>query len=156
MIWLNGHLLLAGRGFRTNAGGIDELTRILAPLGVTVIPIPLPYWKGPQEVLHLMSLISLLDHDLAVVYRPLLPSPLLEMLAENRVQLVDIPEQEFESLGCNVLAVSPRHVIMVSGNTETRRRLEAVGCKVEEFDGSEVCIPGSGGPTCLTRPIWRG
>jgi N-dimethylarginine dimethylaminohydrolase len=103
-----------------------------------------------------MSLISLLDDDLAVVYRPLLPVPLFELLSERDVQLVDIPEEEFDTLGCNVLAVSPRDVVTVTGNPVTRSRLEAAGCKVAEIDGSEICTPGSGGPTCLTRPLFRG
>jgi N-dimethylarginine dimethylaminohydrolase len=156
MLWLNENTLLVGRGFRTNAEGVDALRGLLDPLGVTVIPIQLPYWNGPQDVLHLMSLISLVDHDLAVVYRRLLPVPLVEILAEKQVQLIDVPEQEFESLGCNVLAVSPRKVVMVRGNPVTRSRLEAAGCTVAEFDGSEICLPGSGGPTCLTRPLRRG
>jgi len=156
MVWLDEGTLLVGRGFRTNAAGVDALTRMLGPFGITVISIQLPYWNGPQEVLHLMSLISLLDDDLAVGYRRLLPVPVMEVLTEKRVQLVDIPEEEFETLGCNVLAMSPRHVVMVSGNPLTRARLEASGCNVAEFEGSEICIPGSGGPTCLTRPLLRG
>jgi N-dimethylarginine dimethylaminohydrolase len=120
-----------------------------------VIPVELPYWNGPDDVLHLMSFISLLDDDLAVVYRRILPVPLFELLAVYGVELVDAPEQEYDTLGCNVLAVSPRHVIMAAGNPMTRLRLEAAGCTVEEFDGSEICLPGAGGPTCLTRPLLR-
>jgi arginine deiminase len=101
MVWLDEGTLLVGRGFRTNAAGVDALTRMLGPFGITVISIQLPYWNGPQEVLHLMSLISLLDDDLAVGYRRLLPVPVMEVLTEKRVQLVDIPEEEFETLGCN-------------------------------------------------------
>ena len=102
-----------------------------------------------------MSFISLLDHDLAVVYRRILPVPLFELLSARGIQLVDVPEQEYDTLGCNVLAVSPRNVVMVSGNPITRSRLEAAGCRVSEFDGSEICLPGAGGPTCLTRPLLR-
>jgi N-dimethylarginine dimethylaminohydrolase len=102
-----------------------------------------------------MSLISLLDDDLAVVYRRILPVPLFELLSVYRVELVDVPEEEYALLGCNVLAVAPRTVIMAAGNPITRSRLEAVGCQVSEFDGSEICLPGAGGPTCLTRPLLR-
>jgi N-dimethylarginine dimethylaminohydrolase len=123
---------------------------------VKVIPVELPYGNGPEDVLHLMSFISLLDDDLAVVYRRLLAVPLFELLTARGVQLVDVPEEEYQTLGCNVLAVSPRNLIMVSGNPVTRSRLEAAGCTIVEFDGSEICIPGAGGPTCLTRPLLRG
>src|SRR5262249_980195 len=155
MVWLDHDTLLVGRGFRTNAVGIERLAALLNPLGVTVIPVELPYWNGPQDVLHLMSLMSLLDDDLAVVYRRMLPVPLFELLTVTGVELFDVADEEFETLGCNVLAVSPRNVIMVSGNPITRARLEAAGCTVSEFDGSEICLPGAGGPTCLTRPLLR-
>jgi len=155
MIWLDSRTLLVGRGFRTNQTGIEWLSLLLQPLDVTVIPVPLPYWTGPEDVLHLMSFMSLLDTNLAVVYRKLLPVPLYELLVERGVTLVDILEDEYMTLGCNVLAVAPRQVIMVSGNPITRSRLERVGCTVSEFDGSEICIPGAGGPTCLTRPLLR-
>jgi len=155
MIWLDSRTLLVGRGFRTNQAGIEWLSLLLQPLDVTVIPVPLPYWTGPEDMLHLMSFMSLLDTNLAVVYRKLLPVPLYELLVERGVTLVDILEDEYMTLGCNVLAVAPRHVVMVSGNPITRSRLERAGCTVSEFDGSEICIPGAGGPTCLTRPLLR-
>jgi N-dimethylarginine dimethylaminohydrolase len=156
MVWLDSKTLLAGRGFRSNAAGIEKLSEILRPLGAKVIPVELPYWKGPGEVLHLMSFVSLLDDDLAVVYRKLLPVPLFELLAERHVTLIDVAEEEYDSLACNVLAIAPREVIMVAGNPVTRERLKKAGCRVSEFDGSEICFPGAGGPTCLTRPVSRG
>jgi len=155
MVWLDSRTLLVGRGFRTNQAGIDWLSLLLQPLDVTVVPVPLPYWTGPEDVLHLMSFISLLDANLAVVYRKLLPVPLYELLVERGVTLVDILEDEYMTLGCNVLAVAPRQVVMVAGNPITRSRLEREGCTVAEFEGREICIPGAGGPTCLTRPLLR-
>src|SRR5262245_47272170 len=155
MVWLDHDTLLVGRGFRTNQVGVERLAELLRPSGAKVIPFELPYWNGPQDVLHLMSFISLLDHDLAVVYRRLLPVPLFELLRSRGIQLVDVPDEEFDTLGCNVLAVSHRKLIMVSGNPTTRSRLEAAGCSVMEIDGSEICLPGAGGPTCLTRPVLR-
>lgn len=155
MIWLNRQTLLVGRGFRTNAAGVESLAALLQPLGVRVIPVPLPYWNGPQDVLHLMSFISLLDDDLAIVYRRLLPVPLFELLSERGIQLIDVPEEEYNTLGCNVLVLSPRNVVMVRGNPVSRARLEAAGCRVSEFDGREICLTGAGGPTCLTRPLLR-
>src|SRR6266850_773287 len=110
MVWLDHDALLVGRGFRTNAAGIQRLSELLIPLGITVIPVELPYWNGPQDVLHLMSFISLLDTDLAVVYRRILPVPLFELLTSRGIEFVDVPEQEYDTLGCNVLAVSPRRV----------------------------------------------
>src|SRR5262249_43884407 len=155
MVWLDRETLLVGHGFRTNAFGIERLSDLLSPLGVTVVPVELPYWNGPQDVLHLMLFFSMVDDDLAVVYRRMLPVSLFKLLSRCGVELVNVPDEEFYSLGCNVLAVSPRNVIMVSGNPSTRSRLEAAGCKVSEFDGSEICLPGEGGPTCLTRPLLR-
>ena len=156
MVWLDSHTLLVGRGFRTNAAGVETLSALLQPLRVDVIQVQLPYWKGANEVLHLMSFISLLDADLAVVYRRMLPVPLFEILSGKGVLLVDVPEEEVDTLGCNALALAPRNVVMAGGNPITRSRLEAAGCRVSEFDGSEICLPGAGGPTCLTRPLLRG
>jgi N-dimethylarginine dimethylaminohydrolase len=155
MIWLDPTTLLVGRGFRTNQSGVQRLSDLLRPLGVTVIAVPLPYWDGPQDVLHLMSFMSLLDDNLAVVYRRLLPVPLYELLRSRGVELVDVPDQEYMTLGCNVLAVAPRQLVMVAGNPVTRSRLQAAGCRISEFEGMEICIPGAGGPTCLTRPLHR-
>jgi arginine deiminase len=155
MVWLDSRTLLVGRGFRTNAAGVEALTALLRPLGVTVLTFHLPYASGPQDVLHLMSFMSMLDADLAVVHRPMLPVPLFELLTDRGIRLVDVAADEYPTLGCNILAVAPRQVIMIRGNPLTRSSLEAVGCTVAQFDGSAICIPGSGGPTCLTRPLWR-
>jgi len=155
MVWLDSQTLLVGRSFRTNAAGIEKLSEILRPFRVKVIPLQLPYWKGPEDVLHLMSIVSLLDRDLAVVYRRLMPVPLFEIFNQKGVHLVDVPDEEYDTMGCNVLALSPRDLVMVRGDPITRARLEAAGCRVSEFDGEEICFPGAGGPTCLTRPLLR-
>jgi len=155
MVWIDTQTLLVGRGFRTNAEGIKRLSELLKPLGASVISVDLPYWKGRGEVLHLMSFISLVADNLAVVYRRLMPVRLFEILEERGVELVDVPDEEYDSLACNVLAVAPRDVIVVSGNPVTRAGLEAAGCRVTEFEGNEICLPGAGGPTCLTRPLSR-
>jgi N-dimethylarginine dimethylaminohydrolase len=155
LVWLDPATLLAGRGFRTNGPGLAALRAVLRPLGVKVLDFDLPYGAGPAEVLHLMSFLSLLDKDLAVVHRRLLPIPLFELMEERRIQLVDIPEEEFPTLGCNVLALAPRRVVMLAGNPDTRERLEAAGCTVFEIPGAEIALKGSGGPTCLTRPLLR-
>jgi len=156
MIWLDRETLLVGRGFRTNARGLAELENLLGPKAVKIIPVPLPYFNGPDDVLHLMSFMSMLGDNLAVVHRKLLPVPLFELLTEREIQFVDIPDEEYDSMACNVLALAPRNVLMLRGNPITRSRLEAAGCTVTEFQGNEICIPGSGGPTCLTRPLLRG
>jgi len=155
MLWLDEKTLLVGRGLRTNAAGIDSLRALFLPLAVQVIAFDMPYWNGVSEVLHLQSFISLLDKDLAVVYRRLLPVAMYELLGERGIELVDVPELEYDTLACNVLTIAPRNLVMVQGNLLTRARLEAAGCNVAEFDGSEICLPGSGGPTCLTRPVMR-
>jgi len=155
MLWLDPHTLAVGRTYRTNAEGIAQLRALLAPLQVEVVEVPLVHWTGPGDVLHLLSLISLLDDDLAVVYARLLPIPFREVLLQRGIQLIEIPDQEFATQGCNVLALAPRLCLMLAGNPITQRRLEATGCQVWTYQGDEISTKGSGGPTCLTRPLWR-
>jgi len=155
-VWLGPRVLAVGRGYRTNDDGIAQLARSVAGLVDELIAVPLPHWRGPDDVFHLMSIVSPLDHDLALVYEPLLPVPFRERLLALGLALVGVPDVEFPTLGGNVLAVGPRRAVMVAGNPETRRRLERAACEVHEFDGGEICLKGGGGPTCLTRPLTRG
>jgi dimethylargininase len=152
-LWLDERTLLVGRGYRTNDAGIAALADALP--GVDVIAFDLPHLRGRSEVLHLLSLISLLADDLAVVCLRLLPVRLVELLEERSVRLVEVPDEEFESLGCNVLALAPRVALALAGNDETRRRLEAAGVEVRTYAGDELSRKGDGGPTCLTRPLLR-
>jgi N-dimethylarginine dimethylaminohydrolase len=154
-LWLDRRTLVVARGFRTNAGGVARLRELLAPLAIEVVEAHLPCWDGPEGLLHLQSVISLLDEDLALVHRRPLPVPLLEKLEERGTHLLDVPEEEVGALGCNVLAVGPRRLLMLSGLPRTQARLEAAGCQVRTFDGEEIARKGNGGPTCLTRPLWR-
>jgi dimethylargininase len=153
--WLDSATLIVGHSFRTNAAGIAEVRRIVEPQGVEVVAVDLPYWHGPSEVLHLMSFISMVDHDLAVVYPEMMPVRLATLLTERGIGWVEVPTEEFPSQGCNVLALGPRHVLALGGNPITRDRMEAAGCTVESFDGTELSLKGDGGPTCLTRPLRR-
>ena len=150
--WLDAHTLAVGRGYRTNDAGIAQLRALLGD-SVDVIVVPLPHWRGPGDVFHLMSIVSPVDRDLAVVYSPLMPVPFREYLIGRRIRLVEVPDDEFESMGANVLAVAPRRCLMVAGNPTTRRRLEHAGAEVLEYDGSEISLKGGGGPTCLTQPM---
>lgn len=152
--WLGPRTLAVGRGYRTNAEGIRQLRELLGP-EVDVVVVPLPHWKGPGDVFHLMSVLSPVAEDLAVVYSPLLPVPFREELLARGFGLVEVPHEEFESMGCNVLAVAPRRVVVVEGNPLTRRRLEAAGAEVHVYRGVEISVKGCGGPTCLTRPLER-
>jgi N-dimethylarginine dimethylaminohydrolase len=155
VVWIDESTLAVGRGHRTNDEGIRQLREILGAK-VQVVVAPLPYWRGPGDVFHLMSILSPIDRDLALVYSPLMPIPFRELLIERGITLVEVPDEEIESLGCNVLALAPRHCLMIEGNPVTRARLEKEGAQVQVFDGREICLKGSGGPTCLTRPIVRG
>jgi N-dimethylarginine dimethylaminohydrolase len=152
-LWLDGHTLLVGHGYRTNAAGIAALRALLPD--VDVIPFDLPHWNGSGEVLHLMSYISPVDRDLAVVYPRLAPVRLLELLAERGISTVEVPDDEFETMGPNVLALGPRRALALEGNDETRRRLERAGADVVVYRGEEISRKGDGGPTCLTRPLLR-
>lgn len=152
--WLRSDLLAVGRGYRTNRGGIEQLRAVLPD--VQVMEVPLPHWRGPGDVLHLMSMISPLADDLLLVYSPLMVVPFRETLLEHGFTLVEVPEEEYDSQGCNVLAVAPRVAVALEGNPETRRRMEAAGVEVHTFSGREISLKGCGGPTCLTRPLERG
>lgn len=155
-LWLDERTLAVGRGYRTNDEGIDQLRTLLAPIGVVVLRSELPHWRGPGECLHLMSLISPVAPDLAVVYLPLMATPLVEELQRRLIRFIEVPDEEFETLGCNVLALAPKRVVVCEGSPVTRTRLEAAGCEVLSYDGSEISHNRAGGPTCLTRPILRG
>jgi N-dimethylarginine dimethylaminohydrolase len=152
-VWLDERTLLIGRGYRTNEAGIDAIRAALPD--VEVIWFDLPYLTGPGDVLHLMSLISPLDRDLALVYLPLLPVRLVQLLEERGVQLVEVPEEEFWSMGPNVLALGPRVALALDGNPVTKERLEAAGVDVRIYSGDQLSRLGDGGPTCLTRPLLR-
>ena len=153
-VWLDETTLLVGRGYRTNDAGVAALAGALP--GVDVLAFDLPHLNGPGEVLHLMSLLSPLDRDLAVGYPPLMAVRLLELLAERGVRLVEVPDDEFETMGPNVLALAPRVALALEGNDETRRRMERAGVDVRVYRGDELSRKGDGGPTCLTRPLLRG
>lgn len=155
LLWVNHDTLAVGQGFRTNDEGLRQLRRAVKDLGVRTIPVPLPYFEGPVACLHLMSLISLVDHDLAVVYPRYLPVPFWRSLKAEGFDFVEVPDAEFGTMGPNVLAVAPRRCIALEGNPETRRRLEAAGCRVDTYVGAEISLKAEGGPTCLTRPILR-
>jgi N-dimethylarginine dimethylaminohydrolase len=153
--WLDEHTLAVGLSYRTNAAGISQIRSIVSPLSVEVIEVALPHYKGPVDVFHLMSILSPVDCDLAVVYSPLMPIGFRNLLLERGYTLIEVPEDEFETMGCNVLAIAPRKCIMVKGNPDTKMQLERAGCEVWEYEGTEISLKGGGGPTCLTRPIRR-
>jgi N-dimethylarginine dimethylaminohydrolase len=153
-IWLDERTLLVGIGYRTNEAGVEALRAALPE--VDVLAFDLPHLTGPSEVLHLMSLLSPLDRDLAVVYQPLLPVRLVQLLGRRGIELVEVPEDEFWTMGPNVLALGPRIALALAGNDATRRRLEAAGVDVRVYRGDHLSRLGDGGPTCLTRPLLRG
>jgi len=155
LMWLDHTTLAVGRGYRTNAEGLRQLTAALRPLGVETVEVQLPYGDGPVSCLHLMSLISMLDHDLAVVYLPLLPVPFVELLTDRGVEMVEVPDEEYPSMGPNVLSLAPRRCLTIEGNPVTRKRLENAGCVVFTYCGDELSLKAEGGATCLTRPILR-
>ena len=152
-MWLDEHTLLVGLGYRTNEAGADALRRALPE--VDVLTFDLPHYRGAGEVLHLLSFVSPLDRDLAIVYPPLAPVRLLQLLVERELELLEVPDDEHGSLGCNVLALGPRVALVLDGNPETRRRLERAGVDVRVYRGEELSLKGDGGPTCLTRPLLR-
>lgn len=152
-VWLDEHTLAVGLGYRTNEAGAAALAEALPD--VEVLGFDLPHHRGPTEVLHLMSMLSPLDADLALVHLPLMPTRLVQLLRERDVGLVEVAEDEYDTLACNVLALGPRRALALDGNPQTRRRLEDAGVDVRVYDGRELGLKGDGGPTCLTRPLAR-
>lgn len=155
VIWLSDRTVVVGHGYRTNGAGIEQLRELLGDSVDEFVVVPLPHWTGESDVMHLMSLISPIDRDLVVAYSRLLPITLRKYLLRSGIELVDVPDEEFDSMATNVLAIAPRQCVMLSGNPGTRARLERAGASVVEYEGGEISVKGAGGPTCLTRPIAR-
>lgn len=155
LTWLDHRTLAVGLGYRTNAEGIRQLRELMADDIDELVVVPLPHWRGESDVMHLMSLISPVDHDLVCVYSPLLSVPFRNVLLDRGLTLVEVPHGEFDNMGTNVLAIAPRTAIVVKGNRDTRRALEQAGVQVLEYEGAEISVKGAGGPTCLTRPLMR-
>ncbi len=155
LVWLGDRVAAVGEGYRTNAEGIRQLRQLLGEAIDDLIVVPLPHWDGPADVLHLMSLVSPIDSDLLLVYSPLLPVPFRQGLVSQGMELVEVPDEEFATMGCNVLAVAPRRCIMLEGNPTTQQRLTSAGAEVLTYTGTEISLKGQGGPTCLTRPLHR-
>ena len=154
MVWLDDRTLAVGHTYRSNDDGIRQLGRLVGP-EVEVVVADMPHYRGPSDVFHLMSVLSPIDRDLALVYSPLMPIRFRDWLIARGIRLVEVPEAEFDSMGCNVLAIAPRRCVMLKGNPLTRAALIAAGAEVIEIDGEEISSKGQGGPTCLTRPLLR-
>jgi N-dimethylarginine dimethylaminohydrolase len=153
--WLDENTLAVGHSYRTNEEGIKQLRALLKPLDVEVIVASLPHYKGTEDVFHMMSILSPVDKNIAVVYSPLMPIAFRNELLKRNFILVEVPDDEFDTMACNVLALSPGLCLMVAGNLKTKALLEAAGCKVIVYKGEEISVKGGGGPTCLTRPVYR-
>ncbi|MCR9175486.1 MAG: arginine deiminase family protein [Alphaproteobacteria bacterium] len=156
LVWFDDGTVAIAEGYRSNAEGIDQFRALVGDAAREVMPVPLPHWNGPDDVLHLMSFISPLAPDLMLVYSRIMPVPFRRRLLEMGCTLIEVPDDEYDSMGCNVLAVRPGVCIAVEGNPETRRRMEDAGCEVHTYQGQHISAPGCGGPTCLTRPLARG
>lgn len=155
LLWLDHDMLAVGIGFRTNAEGFRQLREVLSAIGVEVLPFELPYYTGSEACLHLLSLISIVDHRTAVVYPPLMAVPFWQELERRNFKLIVIPEAEFSTMGTNVLALAPRKCLVLEGNPVTKALLEEASCEVITYRGNEISLKAEGGPTCLTRPVWR-
>jgi N-dimethylarginine dimethylaminohydrolase len=155
IVWLDSHTLLVGSGYRTNAAGIAQLRSLLTPKGVEVLTAPLPYGPGPAACLHLMSLISPLDERTALVDLPWLAVETVELLRARGYKFIEIDSSERDTLACNVLSLGNQRLLALEENPKTNAKMHAAGFDVRTFPGSELCINGSGGPTCLTRPLVR-
>jgi len=155
IIWIDERTVAVGEGYRSNMEGIDQFKHLLGGLVDTVIPVALPHWTGPEDCLHLMSNVSPIDHDLYLVYSRLLSVSFRKYLLNRKIQLIEVPDEEYASMGCNVLAMANRKVIMIEGNPITQKRLKNEGVEVHTYNGAEISLKGAGGPTCLTRPFLR-
>ena len=153
--WLDEKTLAVGLTYRTNENGIKQLKKLLEPKGIEVLVAHLPHYKGTSDVFHLMSILSPVARNLAVVYSPLMPIKFRNELIKRKIKLIEVPDEEFESMGCNVLAIAPKECLMVDGNPKTQKALIKAGCKVTNYKGENISVFGGGGPTCLTRPMLR-
>ena len=155
IVWINKDTVAVGEGYRSNSEGINQFKKLLGKQAKEIIPVALPHWEGPNDCLHLMSNLSPIDENLFLVYSRLLPVYFIKYLLDHKIKLIEVPDEEYYSMGCNVLAMGKGKVIMLEGNPITQKRLEAEGVKVKTYNGSEISIKGAGGPTCLTRPFLR-
>ncbi len=155
IVWLDPRTLLIGHGYRTNAAGIHQMRNLLSPKGVDVLSAPLPHGPGPSACLHLMSLISLLDDRTALVDLPWLAVETVELLKSRGFKFIEIDASERDTLACNVLALGNNHLLAIEENKKTNASLRQAGFDLRTFPATELCINGSGGPTCLTRPLLR-
>lgn len=155
IVWINKKTIAVGTGYRTNNEGIKQLKQILSNTVERIISVPLPHWNGPNDCLHLMSNLSPIDNDLFLIYSRLLPVQFLEQLQKYNIGLINVPDKEYYTMGCNVLALAPRKVVMLEGNPITKKKLEAENVEVLTYKGTEISLKGSGGPTCLTKPFLR-
>jgi N-dimethylarginine dimethylaminohydrolase len=155
IVWLDGRTLLIGHGYRTIKAGMEQLSSLLSAKNIEVLSAPLPYGPGPSACLHLMSLMSMLDEQTVLVDLPWLAVETVELLKGRGLQLIEIEYSERETLACNVLALGQKRLIAIEENAKTNQRMRDAGFDVRTFPGSEICINGAGGPTCLTRPLLR-
>ena len=154
LLWVDPQTLAVGLGFRTNAAGMSQLAEALGD-DVEIVPVHLPYFTGPEACLHLMSFISIVDHDLAVIYPSLMPVPFYQLLQARGFRFVEVPDEEWVTMGPNVLALAPGKCLLLENNVVTKQRLEAVGCEVLTYQGNDISLKAEGGATCLTRPVLR-
>lgn len=155
VVWLDERTLAVGLGYRTNVVGIGQLRKLTVDLVDEFIVVPLPHWDGPGDVLHLMSMVSPVDHDCAVVYSRMMPVVFRQRLLNRGMNLVEVPDEEYDSMACNILATAPGRCLMLAGNPQTFQNLSEAGIEVTEYTSAEISRKGAGGPTCLTRPLWR-
>jgi dimethylargininase len=155
LLWVDHDTLAVGLGFRTNAEALRQLREVLAGIGVKVLGVELPYYTGPEACLHLLSMISIIDYHTAVVHPPLMAVPFWQELRRRNFTLIEIAASEYDTMATNLLALAPRKCLMLEGNPLTKRLLEEAGCEVLTYRGNEISLKAEGGPTCLTRPIWR-
>ncbi|MEJ2584132.1 MAG: arginine deiminase family protein [Robiginitalea sp.] len=153
--WLDSKTLAVGHSYRSNASGIEQLKALLQPKDIEVLVVDLPHFRGPTDVFHLMSILSPVDRNLAVVYSPLMPVSFRNNLRDRGFGLVEVPDTEFDTLGSNVLATAPRKCLLARGNPQTETALKQAGCTIATYEGSDISLKGGGGPTCLTRPYQR-
>ncbi len=156
VLWMDEETLILGRGYRTNDEGIRQFQTLVQPWVKETVVVDMPHAQGPEACLHLMSVVSLVDRDVAVVYSPLMPVRLRQLLLERGYSLIEVPREEYETLGCNVLALAPRLCMLPAGNFRVAAALRNAGAEVFEYEGKHISYFGTGGPTCLTRPILRG
>lgn len=150
-MWLDGETVAIARGLRTNQAAIEQIENLLAPMGVGLLPVDLPY-----GTMHLMGMFRMADRDLAICWPRRTPHALVMALRERQIQVAFLPDEDEAQLNraLNFVTLGPRRIVMVAGNTETQAFYEGLGIQCQTVPADELA-KAAGAVGCLTGILSR-